>query len=298
MTSNPFKGLGTALVTPFAEDGSVDLAKVKFLAERQVEGNVDMLVPCGTTGEAVTLTDDEYYSVVGAVVDAVAGRVPVVAGAGSNSTVKTISNCRLALEAGADALLVVGPYYNKPTQHGYVEHYKAIAEAVQAPIIIYNVPGRTGGNMSAATQLRIAEIDGVVATKEASGDLSQIMNILRHRPAGFHVLSGDDNLALAQIAVGADGVISVVSNELPGEFAALIHAALSGKIIDAQKMQYRLLRLMETNFIESSPIPVKTAMAMMGLIEEVFRLPMVPIQPDHRAILREALQELGLEVAQ
>jgi 4-hydroxy-tetrahydrodipicolinate synthase len=298
MTSNPFKGLGTALVTPFDIDGRVDLQKVAELAHRQIDGSVDMLVPCGTTGEAVTLDDDEYSAVIGTVVDAAAKRVPVLAGAGSNSTSRTIDTAKRALEAGADGVLLVGPYYNKPTQDGYFEHYRTIAEALNAPIVIYNVPGRTSGNMTAETQLRIAAIDNVVGTKEASGDLSQLMHIVYGRPEGFSVLSGDDNLAFAQISTGADGVISVISNELPGDVAALVHAALAGDLATARAQQRRLLDLMEVNFIESSPIPVKTAMAMMGLIEERFRLPLVPMQSRTRIVLRDTLRALGLETSE
>ena len=294
MTSKTYKGLGTALVTPFRSDGSVDLEAMTKLVDRQIQGGVDMLIPCGTTGEAVTLTDGEYEAVVATTITAAAGRVPVVAGAGSNSTRKTIETAQLARQCGADGLLIVGPYYNKPTQEGFYQHFKAVAEAVPLPMIIYNVPGRTGSNIAAETQLRVAEIDNVVATKEASGNFSQIMQIIAHRPEKFSVLSGDDGISLPLIALGADGVISVVSNEVPAEFAALVHAAIEGDFAVAREMQYRLHALMEINFIESSPIPVKTAMAMMGLIEEAFRLPMVAITPGNREKIRIVLQELGV----
>jgi 4-hydroxy-tetrahydrodipicolinate synthase len=294
MNSITLKGLGTALVTPFTSDGSVDLNAVRTLAERQIANNVDFLVPCGTTGEAVTLNNDEFESVVANVVEVAAGRVPVVAGAGSNSTAVTIEQCRIALQCKVDALLVVGPYYNKPTQEGFYQHFKTVSEAVKAPIVMYNVPGRTGSNITAETQLRIAELDYLIATKEASGNLSQNMAIVNGKPDGFSVLSGDDNLALAQIAVGLDGVISVGSNEIPKEVADMVHAAVDGDYVSARSIHYRILNLLEGNFLESNPITVKTAMAMMGLIEEQFRLPLVPMQEANKKKLKVILQELGL----
>lgn len=296
MKPNSYKGVGTALITPFSKDGSVALDTMKALVERQITGGVDMLIPCGTTGEAVTLTNDEYEAVIATVVETANKRVKVVAGCGSNSTQKTIETGRLAQACGADALLVVGPYYNKPTQEGYYQHFKAVAEAVPLPIILYNVPGRTGGNITAETQVRIARIDNVVATKEASANFSQLMQILMERPSGFNVLSGDDNLVLAQIACGIDGVISVVSNEIPAEFSQMVHTALKGDFKKARELHYRYLELMEVNFIESNPIPVKAAMAMMGLIEERYRLPLVPIAPANKAALHAVLQKLGFEV--
>ncbi len=294
MTSLTLNGAGTALVTPFTRFGTLDLETWSRLVARQVEEGIDFIVPCGTTGEAVTLALDEYEAAISLAVSTVAGRVPVVAGAGSNSTEKTIETAKIAAQCGADAILVVGPYYNKPTQEGFYQHFRAVAEAVPLPMVIYNVPGRTGSNMSADTQLRIAELDTVIATKEASANFSQLMQILRDRPEGFAVLSGDDNLALAQIVLGADGVISVLSNEIPGEVRAMIRAALDGRFDEARRIHYRTLELSETNFIESSPIPVKAAMAMMGLLEEVYRLPLVPIGEKNRAILSAALRRLGL----
>ncbi|MBI5645495.1 MAG: 4-hydroxy-tetrahydrodipicolinate synthase [Ignavibacteriae bacterium] len=294
MTSNPFKGLGTALVTPFTRSGDLDVDRIAKLAERQIDGGVDMLVPCGTTGEAVTLSTEEYRVVVDTVVKTAAGRIPVVAGAGSNSTRKTIETASLAASLGADAVLVVTPYYNKPSQEGVFQHYEALCKEVTIPVIIYNVPGRTGCNMTADTQLRIAQLPNVVATKEASGNPAQIMNLMRRRPEGFHVLSGDDNLALLLIAAGADGVISTVSNEVPGEYARLVHDALAGRFDAAREMHYKLLELMDANFIESNPIPVKSAMALMGLLEESYRLPMSFPQDSTRNTLRIVLTELGL----
>ncbi len=292
MTSLRLSGLGTALITPFTEDNRVDIEAVRRLATRQIDGGVDMLVPCGTTGETVTLSADEYEQVLRAVVEAADSRVPVIAGAGSNSTEKTIETARIAVSCGVDALLVVGPYYNKPTQEGYYQHFRTVAEAVDAPIVMYNVPGRTGGNIAAQTQLRIADIDNVVAVKEASGDLSQQYQVLRGRPDGFAVLSGDDNLVLPQIAAGLDGVISVASNETPDEFARMVHLAMDGDFDSARAIHFRLLDLLEGNFMESSPIPVKSAMHMMGLCGDRVRLPLVPMQPENRERLRRILVAL------
>lgn len=294
MNGKKLGGVGTALVTPFSHDGSVDLTAMRMLVERQITGGIDMLVPCGTTGEAVTLSDAEYEAVVSTVVETAAGRIPVIAGAGSNSTARTIELALIAKSAGADALLVVGPYYNKPTQEGFAQHYKAVTDAVQHPVVLYNVPGRTGSNMTAATQLRIARFDWMIATKEASANFSQLMEIVQSRPDTFSVLSGDDNLVLAQSAVGIDGVVSVVSNEVPAEFSAMVHAALAGNLTEARTLHYRLLELMDVNFIESNPIPVKTALAMMGLIVERFRLPLVPMADSTRERLRAALERLDL----
>lgn len=294
MTSNPFKGLGTALVTPFTRTGELDVDRIAMLAQRQIEGGVDMLVPCGTTGEAVTLSKDEYSVVVDTVVKTAAGRIPVVAGAGSNSTIKTIETAALAASLGADAVLVVTPYYNKPSQEGVFKHYEALCKEITIPVIIYNVPGRTGCNMSADTQLRIAQLPNVVATKEASGNPAQIMDIMRRRPKGFHILSGDDNLALILIAAGADGVISTVSNEVPKDYAQLVHDAMAGRFDSAREIHYKFLELMDANFIESNPIPVKSAMALMGLLEESYRLPMSLPQDSTRNRLRIILSELGI----
>jgi 4-hydroxy-tetrahydrodipicolinate synthase len=294
MTTNPFSGLGTALVTPFKHDGSLDLEAVKRLVKRQLDGGVDMLIPCGTTGEAVTLSNDEYEQVVGTVVDEARGKALIIAGAGSNSTARSIENAAIAKQCGADAVLVVGPYYNKPTQEGFYRHFTTIADAVQIPMVIYNVPGRTGSNISADTQIRLSHVDSIVATKEASANFSQIMRILNEAADGFKVLSGDDNLALPQILIGAHGVISVISNEAPADMARMVHAAADGDLETARGLHYKYLELMETNFIESSPGPVKAAMAMMGLIEEAYRLPMVPIQEQSRSTLRSVLQKLEM----
>lgn len=294
MTLPKLSGVGTALVTPFTADGNVDFEAVRRLAIRQIENGIDMLIPCGTTGEAVTLDESEFRQVLEIVVDAAAGRVPVIAGAGSNATATAIHTARIAASCGVDAVLIVGPYYNKPTQEGYFQHFMAVADAVDCGVVLYNVPGRTGGNITAETQLRIAEHGRVIATKEASANFSQIYDIVRGRPEGFAVLSGDDDLVLAQIAIGMDGVISVAANEVPDEFARMIHLALDGETTAAMEIHYRLVDLLRGNFIESNPIPVKTAMAMMGLLEERFRLPLVPMQPDSREKLERILRTLDL----
>lgn len=290
-----FRGTGTALVTPFTAGGAIDEPALRTLVERQIRGGVEALFPVGTTGESVTLRDDEITSVVRIVVEQTRSRIPVIAGAGSNSTSRSIELCRLVLEAGADGVLVVGPYYNKPTQEGFFRHYKAIADAVDAPMVVYNVPGRTAGNIEAATTLRIArEIPAAVGVKEASGNLAQVMEILRRRPGNFGVWSGDDNTTLPLIALGADGVVSVVSNEVPKEFSTMVRACLAGDFVKARRLHYKLLSLMTVNFLESNPIPVKAVLAMMGLIEEQYRLPLVRVGGEHRAELEKAAKELGL----
>ena len=290
------RGCATALVTPFKSDGAVDEERLRALVDYQLSGGVQLLVPCGTTGESATMTDEEDQLVIGLTIEAARGRGRVIAGAGSNSTAAAIQYSRTAREMGADAVLQVAPYYNKPTQEGLYAHFRAVAEAVEGlPVVIYNVPGRTSSNIAAQTTLRLArEVENIVAVKEASGNLSQIMEILRDRPADFRVLSGDDSFTLPMIALGADGLISVASNETPELMSSLVNLALAGKWDEARQLHYRLLSLMETNFIESSPGPVKAAMAMMGLIDENYRLPLVPVQEQSRARLREVLLELGL----
>jgi 4-hydroxy-tetrahydrodipicolinate synthase len=289
-------GCATALVTPFTSGGAVDTERFRSLIERQIEGGVSLLVPCGTTGESVTMTEEEDREVIKLCVETARGRARVIAGTGSNSTSATVEYSRAARTLGVDAVLVVAPYYNKPTQAGLFEHFRTIAEAVgDLPVVLYNVPGRTSSNIAAATTLKLArEVENIAAIKEASGDLSQIMAILRERPDGFRVLSGDDAVTLPLIALGADGVVSVVSNETPALMSQLVNLALDGDWERARELQYKLLPLMEVNFIESSPGPVKAALAMLGLIEETFRLPLVPISEQSRKRVREALTELGL----
>ena len=290
------RGCATALVTPFTSDGAVDEKRLRELMEYQIAGGVRVLVPCGTTGESVTMSDDENRFVIRTTVELSRGRAKVIAGTGSNSTSVTIERSKAARELGVDGVLTVAPYYNKPTQEGLYAHFRAIAEAVNGlPVVIYNVPGRTSSNISADTTLRLArDCDNIVAVKEASGNLSQIMEILRSRPEGFRVISGDDALTLPMIALGADGLISVASNEAPKLMSELNDQALAGHWDEARALHYRLLPLMEANFIESSPGPVKAAMALMGLLEENLRLPLVPVQDKTRARMREVLNELGL----
>lgn len=290
------RGCATALVTPFTADGSVDEKRLRELIEYQIAGNVRVLVPCGTTGESVTMTEDENKLVIRTTVEVARGRAKVIAGTGSNSTAVTIQRSKAARGLGVDGVLTVAPYYNKPTQEGLYAHFHAIAEAVEGlPVVIYNVPGRTSSNIAAETTLRLArDVENIVAVKEASGNLSQIMEILRSRPEGFRVISGDDSLTLALIALGGEGLISVASNEAPALMSELNDLALAGNWDDARKLHYRLLPLMEANFIESSPGPVKAAMALMGLLEENLRLPLVPVQEKTRTRLREVLDELGV----
>ena len=289
------RGCATALVTPFTKGGAVDEARMRGLVERQIAGGVKLLVPCGTTGESATLSSDEQQRVFAITVAAAKGKARVIAGVGNNNTAVTIERAKAARTAGADAALVVGPYYNKPTQAGFQAHYRAIAAAVPGfPVVVYNVPGRTGSNIAAATTLALArEVDNVVAVKEASGDLSQIMAILRGRPDGFKVLSGDDALTLAVIALGGEGIVSVASNEVPDQMSRMTELALAGDWTAARALHYRLLPLMEGNFIESNPGPVKAAMALLGLLEEQLRLPLVPVQESTRARLKEILGQVA-----
>jgi 4-hydroxy-tetrahydrodipicolinate synthase len=290
------RGCMTALVTPFSADGSIDEARLRDFLNFQIEGGVRVLVPCGTTGESATMTEEEDRRVIALAIEAAKARARVLAGAGSNSTAASIEYSRAARDAGADAVLVVAPFYNKPTQQGLYAHFRAVAESVAGlPVVIYNVPGRTSSNIAAETTLRLArDVDNIVAIKEASGNLSQIMEILRARPANFRVLSGDDSLTLAMIALGADGLVSVASNEIPDLMSRMVNLALEGNWDEARALHFKLLPLMEANFIESSPAPAKAALAMMGRVEENLRLPLVPVEEKTRARLREVLDELGL----
>jgi len=290
-----FQGTATAIVTPFKKDGSIDEAALRRFVDFQISGGVEALVPVGTTGENPTLNADEQKRVIEIVIEQANKRVKIFAGAGSNNTAEVIEKTRFAKKAGADAALVVGPYYNRPTQNGYFQHFSAVANAVDIPLIIYNVPGRTGGNIEAATMLRMAEeIPNVVMVKEASGNLTQIMEIARNMPKHFSLLSGDDSLAYSIIALGGDGCISVVSNEVPKEYSNLLRFCLKGNWTEALQLHYRLLPFMNINFIESSPTPVKTALAMMGMMEETLRLPLVPLTEPSRVKLKNALAELKL----
>jgi 4-hydroxy-tetrahydrodipicolinate synthase len=293
MTKKPFQGTGTAMVTPFTADGAIDEPALRRFVDFQIGEGIDMLLPCGTTGEGATLESEEADRVLSIVLDQAKKRVPVIFGAGSNSTKKAVQGTERARRLGADGVLSVGPYYNKPTQRGFYEHFKAVAE-VGLPIVVYNVPGRTGSNIEAATMLKIAEIPNIAAVKEASGNLGQMMDIIRSRPANFRVLSGDDAITLPLIAAGGDGVVSVVSNQVPGPMTKMVDAALAGDFARARELHYKLLPLMNANFIESNPIPVKAVLAMMGMVGENYRLPMVPMQPGNRAQIQKIAESMGL----
>lgn len=288
------RGAMTAIVTPFDADGALDRSALERIVRWQVSRGIHGLVPCGTTGEGATLTDAEHRQVIETVVRTVEHRVPVVAGCGSNDTRKTVAAAQRAADAGADALLVVTPYYNKPNRSGMVRHYRSVTESVALPVVVYNVPGRTGQNLGAELTLELAEIPGIVGVKEASGDLQQIADILATRPPGFAVLSGDDALALPTMALGADGVISVVSNEAPAEMAGMIDAASEGDYPRAREIHYRLRALMQANFVESNPVPVKTAMALLGFCGDGLRPPLGPPADSTRNLLRALLEESGL----
>ena len=293
MSARPLFGCGTALVTPFTRDGALDEPALRSLVEWQVSEGVHFLVPCGSTGEAQTMTLDEQRRVVEIVVEVVNGRVPVVAGAGSNDTRRAIEASRAMREAGATHLLHVSPMYNKPPQRGIIAHFRSIAEAVDLPIVVYNVPGRTGSNMEAKTTLQLAEIPNVVAVKEASGNLSQIEHILRERPPGFGVLSGDDSLTLPVMVMGGDGVISVISNATPRAMASLVEACATGDYATARAMHELLGPWMAAAFVESNPIPAKAALAMQRRIQNVLRLPLVPLDDAHSQTIRHALVAAG-----
>ena len=289
-----FTGTGTALVTPFRRDGSLDEPTLRALLKRQMEAGIDFLVPCGTTGESPTLTREEHLRVVEITVEEAKGRLPVLAGAGGYNTAEVIALARELAVIGADGILSVTPYYNKPTQEGLFQHYRAIAEAVSLPIILYSVQGRTGVNIEPATVKRLAAIENIVGLKEASGSIAQMAAILNAVPDGFVVLSGDDAITLPLIALGGRGVISVVSNEIPAEMARLTRLALGGDFAAARAMHRHVHALMEVNFVESNPIPVKAAMAQMGLLEPVWRLPLVAPKAENEARIRAVLSSLDL----
>ena len=294
MDTAKFRGTTVALVTPFKDDGSLDEENIKALVEWQIQEGTDVILAARTTGEAATLSMEEHEHLMGLICEQVAGRVPVVCGAGSNCTREALFLTRCAESFGADAVLSVGPYYNKPTQEGFYRHFREIADSTDLPIMIYNVPGRTGSNISADTTLKLAEIPNIIAVKEASGNMSQISAILRNRPADFLVLSGDDGIALPLMSLGADGVISVVANQVPGPLKQMVSAAFAGDWEEARRIHFRLLPLMEANFVESNPIPVKTSLAMMGRLRENFRLPMTPASRGTRDKLAAILEELDL----
>lgn len=293
MTMRPLIGCGTALVTPFHPSGEIDEARLRALVDWQVAEGVHFLVPCGSTGEAATMSLEEHKRVVAITVEQVAGRVPVVAGAGSNDTRKAIALSREMQALGATHLLHVSPMYNKPQQRGIVAHFRAIAESVDLPIVVYNVPGRTGSNIEARTTLELAQIPTVVAIKEASGNLQQIADVIRERPADFTVLSGDDAVTLPVMALGGEGVVSVVSNALPRAMSSLVDSCAAGDFAAARAIHRRLAPFMSAAFVESNPAPIKAALAMMGRIENVLRLPLVPLAEPLAPTVRAALAAAG-----
>ena len=289
------RGCGTALVTPFQQDGSVDDAALRNLVTWQIVSGIDFLVPCGTTGETPTLSHDEWLHVIDTTIEVAGGRVPIVAGATSNSTHEAIEKAKeIATRPGVDAILTASPYYNKPTQEGQYQHFKAIAEAVDKPLMLYSVVGRTGANIEPATLGRLAKIPNIIAVKEASGNIGQIAEVFNHVPEDFLVFSGDDAVTLPVIALGGVGIVSVCSNEIPKEMSELTAAALNNDWDKARRLQRRYLRLMQANFLESNPMPAKAVLAMMGRIQEVLRLPMLPVKPETRSKLEKIAAEVGL----
>jgi 4-hydroxy-tetrahydrodipicolinate synthase len=289
-----FTGCGTAMVTPFRGDGSLDESTLRNLIRRQIDAGIDFLVPCGTTGESPTLTHEEHLRVVEITVELANGKVPVLAGAGGYNTAEVVALARELAAIGADGILSVTPYYNKPTQEGLYQHYRAIANAISLPIILYSVQGRTGVNIEPATVKRLAGIENIMGIKEASGSIGQMAAILNMVPDDFIVLSGDDAITLPLIALGGRGVVSVVSNEIPAEMAQLVRLAVRGDISGARKIHRHYHALMEVNFVESNPIPVKAAMAEMGLLEPAWRLPLVAPKVESLARVRDVLASVGL----
>jgi 4-hydroxy-tetrahydrodipicolinate synthase len=289
-----FIGCGTALVTPFQKDGSLDEATMRKLVQRQIADGISFLVPCGTTGESPTLTREEHLRVVEITIEEAKGKVPVLAGAGGYNTHEVIELARAVEKLGADGILSVTPYYNKPTQEGLYQHYKAIAEAIKIPIIVYSVQGRTGVNVEPATLARLAKIPNIIGVKEASGNISQMAAVIHLVPPEFLVLSGDDAVTIPLIALGGKGIISVASNEIPGPMTRIATHALAGNCEDARKLQRQYFPLMEINFVEANPIPVKAAMGLMGLLDPVFRLPMVPPSTASLEKIANVLRSLDL----
>ncbi|PYQ71556.1 MAG: 4-hydroxy-tetrahydrodipicolinate synthase [Acidobacteria bacterium] len=289
-----FTGVGTALVTPFTKSAALDEAAVRRLGRRQIDAGIHFLCPCGTTGESPTLTDAEKLRIVEILVAEAGGRVPILAGAGGYNTKEVIELAREMEKRGASGFLSVTPYYNKPTQEGLYQHYKAIADSTALPIVVYNVPGRTGVNLEIATLARLAQIPNIVGVKEASGNVTQMVDVCRSVPDSFLVLSGDDALTLPLMSVGGRGIISVASNEIPAEMAQMVEAAERNDFAAARAVHDRIVALMQINFIEANPVPVKAAMAAMGLLEETYRLPMCPPKPESREKILKALKELNL----
>jgi len=289
-----FEGCGTALVTPFHKNGSLDEHTLRTLVRRQVDEGINFLVPCGTTGENPTLTRKEHLRVIQITVEEAKKRVPVLGGAGGYNTAEVIELAHEVRAVGADGILSVTPYYNKPTQEGIYQHFKAVAVAAKLPMVVYNVQGRSGVNIETATLKRLSAIDNIIGVKEASGNIAQMAAVVHELPSAFAVLSGDDVFTIPLIALGGRGVISVVSNEIPREMTALTQYALANQFAAARDLQRKYLHLMEVNFVESNPIPVKAAMALMGLLEPVWRLPMCPPSAASQAKIEKVLEALGL----
>ena len=289
-----FTGCGTALVTPFQKDLSLDEPALRKLVKRQVEAGIDFLVPCGTTGESPTLTRKEHLRVVEITIEEAKGKVPVLAGAGGYNTAEVIELAREIQQLGVQGILSVTPYYNKPTQEGLYQHYKAIAAAVSLPIVVYSVQSRTGVNVEPATIKRLAEIETIVGVKEASGNIAQMAAVMHQVPASFHVLSGDDAITLPLLALGGRGLISVASNLIPAEMTALTRAGMRDDYKSARELQRRYLPLMDVNFIESNPGPVKYGLALMGLLEPVWRLPLVAPRPESQVRIEQVLTSAGV----
>ena len=289
------RGCGTALVTPFKRDGSVDEMALRQLVHWQVDSGIDFLLPCGTTGETPTLSHEEWLRVIDVTIEATEGRVPIMAGATSNNTQEAVAKAREAsARKGIDFILTATPYYNKPTQEGVYQHFKAIADASEKPLVLYNIAGRTGTNIETSTLRRLAEISNIIGVKEASGNVSQIAEVCATLPEDFLVFSGDDAITLAVIGLGGVGIISVVSNEIPAEMTRLTQAALANKWDVARLMLRKYLPLMQANFMESNPGPAKAVLSMMGRMEEVYRLPLVPMRPENRAKLEKVVTDVGL----
>jgi len=289
-----FEGVFTALITPFTKDGKLDEQALRKLVDFQIDQGIDGLVPVGTTGESPTLSPEETEQVIRIVVEQTGGRVPVIAGTGSNCTDKAIHMTEKAKQIGATASLQVAPYYNKPTGEGFFRHFTAIADAVDLPMVVYNIPGRTGKNIENPVMLKLAQYKNIVAVKEASGNISQMMDLIAKKPKDFAVLSGDDNLTYPLMALGGKGVISVASNAVPDRMKDLTHSALKGDWDRARKLHYELLPLFKAIFLETNPIPIKATMAMKGFVEEVYRLPMCPMSAENKKALTEVLKQLKI----
>lgn len=288
------RGCGTALVTPFTRDGTIDVDALRRLVQFQLREGIGFLVPCGTTGETPTLEKEEYLGVIRVVVEEAGGKVPIVAGVGGNNTRHVCDMAKTVSPLGVQAILSVAPYYNKPTQEGLFQHFKAIAESSDLPVILYNVPGRTSSNIEPATVEKLSQVPNIIGIKEASGSIVQQMEVLRLVDAGFAVLSGDDAFTFPLMTLGGAGIISVVSNQIPGPMSRLARLLLEGNYNEARKLNAQLLPLMQANFIETNPIPVKAGLAMIGMMEEVYRLPMIPMKPENRAKLEKVMAAQGL----